>query len=187
MKTAIVTYGRFNPVTKGHMKMFTKMHSLKVKEGGELYVFPSRQEKNSTNPLSFHDKKGLLKRVLPGFIIFDSIKVRTPYDAMKYLSNKGYKKVIFVVGEDRVYMAKNIEMYINHPDPEKSFLFEEYAVVNAGKRKPESNGIIGISGSKVRQFAFDNEYEKFRKDFVDMPDEFVKQYFKKIKTAMAKE
>jgi hypothetical protein len=106
---------------------------------------------------------------------------------MKYLSNKGYKKVIFVVGEDRVYMAKNIEKYINHPDPEKSFFFTEYIVVNAGKRKPESNGIIGISGSKVRQYAFHNDYEKFRKDFVDMPDEFVKQYFKKTKTAMEKE
>lgn len=38
----------------------------------------------------------------------------------------------------------------------------DFSVVNAGMRIDESDGVEGISGTKMRQFAAEGNYEKFK-------------------------
>lgn len=75
---------------------------------------------------------------------------------MGYLAEKGYNKIIFVAGSDRV------------PEYEKRWLpyaqehFAEASVVSAGQRDPDAEGATGMSGTRAREAAATGDLAKFR-------------------------
>ena len=101
------------------------------------------------------------------------------------LQSRGYKNIIHVAGDDRVGEFQQIvERYNNKPDKVGNipFSFDTYKVVSSGERDPDSEGIEGVSASKVRKLALDNNYTGFTESMsTSIPDELKQEIFTKIK------
>ena len=52
MNTAVMIYGRFQPVTVGHVKMFENYNTVVKKEKSYGYIFISPKVDHKDNPLS---------------------------------------------------------------------------------------------------------------------------------------
>lgn len=150
-KIAVFTFGRFNPITKGHEKLFRKVKAVADKKGGDPLIFPSwtfgvRGKKN--NPLTFKLKVGFIKRLIPWVesnIIQDE-NIKTAWDIPEYLSKLGYTKVYFIAGSDRIGEYKT--RWLRHA---REYLKAD--VISAGMRNPAAKGIEGMSASKAQQAA----------------------------------
>jgi nicotinic acid mononucleotide adenylyltransferase len=143
-KPVVFTFGRFNPITKGHAKLIDFI--VKKSRGGTGMVFTSQSQDSNKNPLGYNQKIKYLKKFFPKATIVKNTSLRTPFEILKWLSDEGYKDVTMVVGGDRVdEFDKQIRKYVKHTDPTKSYDFDNFNVLNAGARKK------GESGSDMRQ------------------------------------
>ena len=50
-KTAVYTFGRFNPPTIGHEKLLRVVESTSTKEGGDYFIYTSHSQDSKKNPL----------------------------------------------------------------------------------------------------------------------------------------
>lgn len=149
MKTMIFTYGRFNPPTLGHEKIVNFMMKIATVCYADHGIFPSQSKDNKKNPLKFSDKLKFLRKSFPDTQVINNDNCKTLFTTLETLSNAGYKKVIMIVGSDRVReFRERVYPYINHPD--LSCDFDEFHVINGGNR--ESNDEISkISATKMRE------------------------------------
>jgi nicotinic acid mononucleotide adenylyltransferase len=102
LKPVVFTFGRFNPITKGHQAMIEYVTALGRKKGGQSMIFPSQSHDPKKNPLDFNTKVKYMKKFFPKSNIVKNTKVKTAFDVLKILSDKGFKDVTMVVGGDRV-------------------------------------------------------------------------------------
>jgi hypothetical protein len=88
--------------------------------------------------------------------------VKTFFDLLTLLYNQGYNRINFVAGSDRVseYQAL-LGKYNGQKGRHGFYNFESINVVSAGERDPDSEGVSGMSASKLRQAAADNDFQKF--------------------------
>jgi hypothetical protein len=136
----------------------------KLKECDENHVvFVSQTHDKKSNPLSYEMKVWFLKRTFPDINFSDDLSIRTLFDALEIFDREGFERVIMVVGQDRVTEVRNIvQPYLNNPSKTPNFKFQ-FLTISAGNRDPKSRGLIkGISASKMRQFAIDMDWWKFR-------------------------
>ena len=95
-------FGRFNPPTNGHEKVFD---ALKKKAGsGQFRIYASQSNDPKKNPLKFKDKIKFLRKMFPKYArsIMSDSNVRTVFDIVTRLYDQGFTKVNMVVGEDRL-------------------------------------------------------------------------------------
>jgi nicotinic acid mononucleotide adenylyltransferase len=164
-KPVVFTFGRFNPITSGHEIMIKDVIKQAKAKGGNALIFTSQTQDKKKNPLSYNDKTKYLKAFW-GKIIVKDTKVRTAFEALKYLSDKGYKNVTMVVGSDRVdKFEKNIRPYIKHKDKKKSYEFDHFEVAQAGIKRGKGNE---MSASKMRQAATEGDLAYFLKGVPSM-------------------
>ena len=175
---AVFTFGRFNPPTRGHTAVFDKVKQL---GGSDHYIFTGKTQDPNKNPLPKESKIKFLKSIYPGYNIMDDAQVRTPYEALKILGDK-YKKLIMVVGDDRVKEFSNSMMKYQGTE----FGPDELEVVSAGVRDPELEGTEGISASKARDFAKAGDYANF-KNMVDGNDNIQQAMYDEIRKGMGVE
>ena len=162
-KAIVVTFGRFQPPTIGHKKLIDAVVAVARKERAEHRIYPSRSQDKKKNPLQPKDKVRFMKKMFKGANIIDDDDIRNPFAMMKKLSDEGYKKVILVVGGDRVSaFDKQIRPYIGHKDPNKRYDFDEFKVVSAGERDPDAEGVEGMSASKMRAAVEAGDFESFQ-------------------------
>ena len=64
-----------------------------------------------------------------------------------------------VAGSDRVQEFQRILDRYNGKD----FKFDEIDVISAGQRDPDAEGVTGISASKMRLFAKNNDFNSFKR------------------------
>lgn len=146
------------------MKLMQKVHDVANKVGGDPYIFtsqstdgglPGRKNKGK-NPLDWTTKNNFIRKLVPWANIPNAVEVKTPFQVITYLQEKGYSHVIFVAGSDRV------------PEFEKRWLpyaneaFQEAQVISAGQRDPDAEGVSGMSGTKAREAAQSGDFAKFR-------------------------
>ena len=95
-------FGRFNPPTIGHKKLFD--HLKKVSRGGAYRIYASRTVDNKNNPLLFKDKIKFLRKMFPKHArnVMSDKDVRSVFDIVVKLYDQGFHKVTMVVGSDRV-------------------------------------------------------------------------------------
>ena len=79
------------------------------------------------------------------------------FNVLSTLNQEGYSGVTMVVGSDRVSEFKGLLEKYNGV----AYDFEELAVVSAGERDPDSDGVEGMSASKMRAFAASGDFEGF--------------------------
>ena len=78
---------------------------------------------------------------------------------MRKAHNDGYAGIRIVGGGDRVKEYEKLANAYNG----STYQFDEIDVVNAGDRDPDAEGAEGMSASKMRKAASDNDFASFRK------------------------
>jgi len=163
-KPVIFTFGRFNPVTAGHEIMIKDVIKQAKSRGGNPLIFTSQTQDKKKNPLSYKDKTKFLKHFW-GKIIVKNTKIITAFDALEWLSGKGYKNVTMVVGSDRVArFEKYMRPYVD------SYGFDHFEVVQAGVARGDGNE---MSASKMRKFAADGDFESYKEGMPSAADDTI--------------
>ena len=161
-KIAFFTFGRLNPPTVGHEKL---MDALAKQSGkSDYFVFVSQTQDSKKNPLDYNAKVKHIRKMFPRHArrVMINKKVRTVFDAATFLYEKGYKSVTMVVGSDRVTEFQTLlEKYNGKKGQHGFYNFQSIAIASAGARDPDSEGVEGMSASKMRQFASDNDFTSF--------------------------
>ena len=161
-KEVYFTFGRMNPPTIGHGKV---MDALKSKaKGADYRVYVSQSQDAKKNPLSYSDKIKHLRKMFPSHarqVMVDK-KVRTAIEALVSLYDAGYRKINMVVGEDRIREFDTLLNKYNGVKARHGFYnFENINVISAGRRDPDAEGVEGMSASKMRGFAQNNNFQDF--------------------------
>ena len=158
-KVAVVTFGRMNPPTIGHQKLVDSVLRVAQGQKGTPHVFVSHTQKKDKDPLDYNTKIKIAQKAFGKVVKKDT--VNNPFDVVYKMRDEGYTNVFFVAGSDRVpqYNAM-FKKYSGHPDPEKD-IGVELQVVSAGDRDPDSDSAEGMSASKMRAFAMENDYSHF--------------------------
>ena len=180
------TFGRMNPPTIGHGKL---LNALAVKAGRTPYkVFLSQSQDAKKNPLNYTDKVKHVRKMFPKHArnIILNKKTRTAFDVVVSLYDQGFNKVTMVVGSDRVM---EFEALLNKYNGVKGrhgfYVFEKITVLSAGERDPDAEGVEGMSASKQRENAANNDFTAFSQGVPsNMSNKDAKRLFNDVRTGM---
>ena len=152
-----ITFGRFNPPTTGHEALLSKVKA--ASKGGEYRIYPSRSQDPQKNPLDPGTKVKFMKQAYPDHAnaIQNSEEMRTIFDVLQTLDGEGYSSVNLVVGGDRVSEFNSLATKYNGD----LYNFDQIKVSSAGDRDPDGEGVEGMSASKLRKAAMDDDYDTF--------------------------
>ena len=156
-----VTFGRFNPPTIGHQRLIDRVAREAKSSGGEYRIYPSRTEDAKKNPLDAGTKIKFMKLSYPDHAnaIVDNSEMRTIFDVLTALDQDGYSEVNLVVGGDRVSEFNSLASKYNGD----LYTFENIKVTSAGGRDPDAEGVEGMSASKMRKAAIEDDSDTFSK------------------------
>ena len=177
MKKVVFTFGRMNPITKGHQRLVRKVKDLAKKDRADAHVYLSHTQDSKKNPLSYKQKIGYAKSAF-GSIVKQS-NDKTVINILKSLQ-KNYSDVVMVVGSDRVNEFKKLLDKYNGKD----FKFDTVDVVSSGNRDPDADGVEGMSASKMRELAKQNNYLDFKMGIPNLREPKMKQIFKDVRKGM---
>lgn len=160
-KKIVFSFGRFQPPTIGHKLLIDKVVSLAKKYKADHVIYASKTQDNKSNPLNVNTKVKYLRKMFSG-VNFEPAndEVRTFIEALKKLHNQGYKHVFMVAGSDRL---ADYQRLFDKYNGGEDFSFTTLQAVSAGERDPDAEGAAGMSGTKMRQAAFNNDFASFRK------------------------
>jgi len=163
-QTLVFAFGRFNPPTTGHEKLINKVASV---AGSNPYrIYPSFTTNPKKDPLPHALKVAYMRKMFPNHrknIIADS-KMKTAIFIAEAVYKEGFKNLIMVVGSDRVKeFSTLLNRYNDAPDKSGNqlFKFDSVKVVSAGERDPDSEGVSGMSASKMRDAAAKGDKDLF--------------------------
>ena len=179
--TLTLAFGRFNPPTVGHQKLMDKVASSS--DDNDYMIIPSRSEDKKKNPLGVDRKAAMMRQLYPDHAekIVNDAANRTIFDVMRKAHNDGYANVRVVGGGDRV---KEYEKLINKYNG-STYQFDNIEVVNAGDRDADSDDTDGMSASKMRKAAKDNDFRGFMKGMPKgMDPEILMGIFTELQDAM---
>ena len=187
-KTCVFTFGRYQPPTKGHLKVWKKVGDT---EGDAHYIYTSHTKDKKKNPLDYNTKVGLIKSALKENNINAEVvesEAKTIIDVVVDIANKGFTDIIFVGGSDRLNdIVTLIQKYNDVPNKEgNSYHFDTIEGVSAGERDPDSDSLEGVSGTKIRQFALDNDFESFKNNLAFSDESTAKEVMEIIKSNIKK-
>jgi len=164
-KEVSFVFGRFNPPTIGHEKLFDYLKNQS--RGGVYRIYASRSVDPKQNPLEFKEKIKFIRKMFPKHArsVMADKDVRNVLDVVVKLYDQGFTKVTMVAGSDRV---KEFNILLNKYNGIKArhgfYNFEgAINVVSAGERDPDAEGATGMSASKMRAAAQQNDLNLFSK------------------------
>jgi len=162
--TAVFAYGRFNPPTTGHEKLIHKVKSVADEHNGQAHVFASHSEGTAKDPLPKDKKLGYLNKVAPKGVHIGSSSKEEPsfLHIAKKLHQAGHQHLVMVAGSDRVDEYKKKLAQYNGTHDKALYNFKSIKVVSAGERDPDSEGVEGMSGTKMRAHARAGEMKHFK-------------------------
>lgn len=181
-KGVTFTYGRFNPPTVGHMKLAAKMKS--VAGDNDVQIYTSHTTDKKKNPLTNTQIRKFMNPMLPSGIDVQKTDAKTVFDVITNIYDQGYEDIQMVVGSDRI---REFDMLLNKYNGIKArhgyYKFKSIKVVSAGERDPDSEGVDGMSASKMRQLVHMGDKETFIKS---LPNGYKlgKQLYKAVQKGM---
>ena len=180
--TLTIAFGRFNPPTTGHEKLLDTVASSS--DEGDYIIVPSRSQDKKKNPLDPDTKVSVMRQMYPKHsekIVNDPAN-RTIFDVLKKAHNDGYTNVRIVGGGDRVKEFEKLSGNYNG----KLYQFDNIEVTSAGDRDPDAEGTEGMSASKQRKAAAENDFKSFRQGVPkSMDDKAAKMLFNTLRKSMA--
>ena len=180
-RTLTIAFGRFNPPTTGHEKLLDTVASSS--DNDDYMIVPSRSQDQKKNPLDADTKVSVMQKMFPKHKnkIVNDANNRTIFDVLKKAHTDGYANVRIVGGGDRV---KEFDKLANDYNG-KLYQFDNLEVMSAGDRDPDSDDVTGMSASKQRKAAAENDIKTFMKGVPkSLSQKDAEQLFKKIRTAM---
>lgn len=155
-------FGRMNPPTIGHAEVFKTM----ANQGGDFLIFLSQSQDRKENPLSYEEKVKFIKAIHPQYAshIVENRELNTVVKVASYLYEQGYRHATFVAGSDRIDSFKKLLQQYNGIEGKAHgyYKFELLDFVSSGDRDPDSEGVSGISASKARAAAANNDFSAFK-------------------------
>lgn len=160
----VMTFGRMNPPTTGHLKLIDKVKEVADKNKANHSVVVSHSQDSKKNPLSGETKVKHLKRYSPGTHIESSSKEHPTFlHHAEKLHKQGVTHLHMVVGSDRVKEMKEKLNQYNGTHKGALYNFKKITVHSAGHRDPDAEGSEGMSGTKMREHAKNKNSVEFRK------------------------
>ena len=182
----VMSFGRMNPPTTGHLKLIDKVKEVAKKQGAEHSVVVSHSQDTKKNPLSAAQKLKHLKRYSPNTNFEASSKEKPTFlQHAAALHKKGVTHLHMVVGSDRVKeMHDKLHQY-NGTHPGALYHFKKITVHSAGQRDPDAEGTEGMSGTKMREHAKNNDLHSFRKGVPPhVPEHHAKELMHDVRKGM---
>lgn len=164
-KTAVFAFGRMNPPTTGHEKLMHAVHKTAQAHGAKGHVVTSHSHDSKKNPLPQDKKMSYLKKLHPHVDVHGSSKeAPTMLHHASKLHAQGHKHLVMVAGSDRTKDFENtLKKYNGQKGPHGHYNFKSIKVVSSGARDPDSEGVSGMSGTKMRAHAKAGDHESFKK------------------------
>lgn len=185
--TLVVTFGRFNPPTIGHLKLLDTVRDSASKLGGFYRIYASQSVDSKKNPLPYEDKVKFMRKMFPKHarnIILDK-SVENIFDVMVKAAADGYSKVVLVVGSDRVKEFQHVLAKYNGVKAAHGFykFTDGIEVISAGERDPDADDVSGMSASKLRAAVAEGDMNTFSKG---MPQGFgdIQSLFNAVRKGM---
>ena len=180
-KTIAFTFGRFNPPTIGHEKLIKKLASV---QADEMRILISQSQDPKKNPLEPRQKLNYMKSIFPRYgnqIMIPSSNVIINMITEMY--DEGFTHLKMVAGSDRVNEFKKLFTTYNDVKSRHGYYnFDSIEVISAGERDPDAEGASGMSASKMRAAAQDNDLETFEKGLPNFKG--VEKLFKDVRKGM---
>ena len=160
----VFAFGRLNPPTIGHQKLIDRVITMAKRVKGLPVLYVSATQDKKKNPLTAKQKVDYLKKIYSrGIQIRPAIgSERTFMEILKNRFDKKYTDVYMVAGSDRVLEFKRLIKQYNGKD----YNFDVVEVISAGSRDPDAEGVTGISASKMREFAKNNDFKSFKQNLM---------------------
>lgn len=175
---AVFTFGRMNPPTVGHEKLVNKVREVARKTRGQPLIFLSQSQDKKKNPLDYKDKIKFAQKAFGKIAV--KTKSKTVIQVLQELEKQGYKDVVMVVGSDRVASFKELLNKYNGKD----YTFDSITITSAGDRDPDADDVSGMSASKMRQLAKDEDIDGFTDGLPSMLQRNAKQVYSAVRKGM---
>ena len=157
-------FGRFNPPTLGHKEVFKKMSA----QGGDMKIFTTQSQDSKKNPLDYSTKIDFIRKIHSDYAenVIEDTNLNTITKVAEYLNDQNYTHATFVGGDDRKNLYDSLVAYNGKTEGKKGpleikYKFETLEFVSAGAREDGADGVEGISGTKAREDAANNDIKKF--------------------------
>ena len=151
----VYTFGRFNPMTRGHEENFDFIYKHAKKNKLEPWIFTSGTTNNKKNPLNFSDKIYFLKKFFPKMKVSEDNTLKNTFAILEDLIKKGYQRITFVIGEDRKNDFVSLHKYSKQWAEENDTIVDFNILVSGGRTK-------GVSGTDMRNAVKDDNFELFQ-------------------------
>ena len=179
-KKLIFAFGRFNPPTIGHAKLMREVITQARKNNANHIVYASASQDKRSNPLDVRTKVKFMQKMFRQ----NKIKAaggtqRTFMEILKFY-NRMYGEIVMVAGSDRINEFQKLADKYNGKD----YDYKSIKVVSSGERDPDAEGVSGMSASKMREMAKNDDYRSFKKGVVSLSDSDTKALFNAVKKGM---
>jgi nicotinic acid mononucleotide adenylyltransferase len=183
-KHHVITFGRMNPPTTGHLKLINKVKEIAKKHKASYEIIVSHSQDSKKNPLSSEQKVKHLTRYMASPKIEEAVSIKSSvhkiaskpkitaaskekptilHHAVASYKN-GVTHLHVVVGSDRVKeMHDLLHKYNGVKAGHGEYHFKSIKIHSAGHRDPDAEGTEGMSGSKMREHAKNKDFKEFRK------------------------
>ena len=181
--TLTVAFGRFNLPHLGHLQLMNTAASSLEGDKDDYVIVPSRSNDPKKNPLDPNTKVDIMKAMFPQHAdnILNDTNARTIFDVLNAANNQGYANVRIVGGADRVKEFTKLANNYNG----KLYDFDKVDVVSSGERDPDAEGVEGLSASRMRLAASENDFKAFSKGLPkDLGKDTKKQIFTAVRSSM---
>jgi hypothetical protein len=159
---AFFVWGRFQPPTIGHERLFDELAAAAEAEEADAYVFVTSTRDNKKNPLTVYQKLAYIHEMFPDerritFINTTDMNCKTIPEAAHLLVDSGYAHLELFAGSDRY--DDYVGLASEYPDL-------KIAAVHPLTRDPDVDELIksptSISGTNVRTYALAGNIERVR-------------------------
>ena len=181
--TLTIAFGRFNPPHLGHLQLMNTAANSVESEKDNYVIVPSRSNDPKKNPLDANTKVKMMKAMFPQHSenIINDNNNRTIFDVLNAANNDGYTNVRIVGGADRVKEFNKLANNYNG----KLYDFDKVDVISSGDRDPDAEGVEGLSASRMRLAASENDFKAFKRGLPkDLSDDGKKNIFKAVRSSM---
>ena len=162
-KVVYFTFSTMNPPTVAHGQLLDKISASASRNPYKVFLTQSQDDKK--NPLSYSDKIKSVRKMFPKHArsVMVNKKVNNVFDALVSLYDDGFRKVVMVVGSDKV---NEYDIRLNKFNGKKSragfYNFMDIKVVSAGLIDPDSKNVDEkYSANSMRSFAESNDFVSF--------------------------
>jgi predicted kinase len=167
-KPAVFSFGRFNPPTTGHAKLVDRLSRIAKQVNGDPMVFTSHSVDKKKNPLTHKQCVWYLRKFFGKKVGIPDVAARTIFDICGALYEQGYKRIVMVVGSDRVReFDALIKKYNKRRGRHGFYDFDDIKIVSAGERDPDADDVSGMSASKMRAAAERGDFDAFKDGVAD--------------------